>query len=103
MKSDRQPLILLDLNVGTIDVLMMMAEGNPGAAGVLAQLYNTADDGFLDVLRLDDMNMRGEQIWCGYKYYCGENIDLFRAAIRDRDPQMIAFVNELLKQGERAR
>lgn len=78
-----------------MDVLMEMSEGNPGAISVLAQLLEgNPMDGFTSILALDDMNMRGSQIWVGYKDYCGQDIDKFRAAIKSRDQMMVDTVNE---------
>lgn len=70
-----------------IDTLVLMAEGNPGAISVLTQIE------LIDVFHLDDMNMRGAQIWVAYKDYCREIIKDFSKAIRARDQKMIELVN----------
>ena len=76
-----------------LQLLMKMSEGNPGAATVLAQLFQT-DLGIMSVLSLDDMNIRGSQIWIGYKDYCKQDIDKFKQAIQARDPEMVAVINK---------
>lgn len=75
------------------DTLIQMSEGNPGAVSVLVQLIKDDPMGFIDVLNLDDMGMRGSQIWIAYKDHCKEDIGAFRKALRDRDPAMVATVN----------
>lgn len=75
-------------------VIVTMAEGNPGALTVLMQLVKDDPMGFMDVLNLDDMDMRGPQIWIAYKDHCKGDIEAFRKAVRDRDPEMVKTVNE---------
>lgn len=45
------------------------------------------------ILNLDDMNIRGSQIWLGYKDHCGQDLEVFKKAIDDRDPKMIELIN----------
>ena len=82
----------IDLTDNLVEVIVKMAEGNPGAVTVLAQLAKDPI-GLMDILHLDDMNMRGPQIWIGYKDHCKSDLEAFRKAIRDRDPAMVATVN----------
>jgi hypothetical protein len=37
--------------------------------------------------------MRGPQVWVGYKDHCGQDIDKFIAAVKNRDPDMVKTVN----------
>lgn len=96
----RRPISMDD---SILSVLEIMCEGNPGAGVALAQLM-TDPIGLIDVLHLDDMNMRGPQIWVGYKH-CEQNVERFRQAIRDRSEAMVAAVNLRCEpqMGERAR
>lgn len=82
------------------DLVVTMAEGNPGALTVLMDMLRD-DDGanIFDVLHLDDMNMRGAQIWAGYKYACGQNLETFQNKIRNRDQEMIDKVNQIMSAG----
>jgi hypothetical protein len=90
--SLREPLDLAD---SLTDVVFKMSEGNPGAVNVLSQILNKDQmAGMMNILSLDDMNMRGPQIWVGYKDHCGEDIDTFINKIRGRDLQMLKAVNE---------
>jgi hypothetical protein len=89
--AERKALQLTD----TFEQFMMkMSEGNPGALTVLMQIVDRDPAlGMLQILNLDDMNMRGCQIWVGYKDHCGEDIDRFIEAMKSRDPQMVEVVN----------
>lgn len=85
----------LTLETSVMEALITMSEGNPGAASVLAKLMQKYNEmGFMAALHLDDMNMRGSQIWVGYKDYCGQDLEKFFAALTSRDPAMVAKVNE---------
>ncbi len=76
------------------DVLIMMSEGNPGALSAMIKLLQRDQTfGFIRILSLDDMGMRGSQIWIGFKDHCKEDIEAFEKAIDDRDPAMVATVN----------
>lgn len=87
----REPINLME---NTKAVLIKMSEGNPGAITVLMGLIGRDDpSALMTVLSLDDMNMRGGQIWVGYKDYCGEDIEKFAQCINDRDSGMVAVVN----------
>jgi len=78
-----------------MEVVTTMGEGNPGGLTVVVKLMETDKElGFLDVLSLDDMNIRGSQIWVGFKDFAGEDIEVFRQAIRDRNPDMISKIND---------
>jgi len=88
---NREPINLSD---STQDTLVKMSEGNPGAISVLMQLLQRDDPAALmTLLSLDDMNMRGPQIWVGYKDHCGSDIELFAEKIGARDQGMVDVVN----------
>jgi hypothetical protein len=89
--NEREPIGLQD----TVMVMMLkMAEGNPGAITAMSELMRRgADGGVFDILSLDDMNIRGTQIWVGYSDYCGKDIEKFAQCIKDRDKEMIAAIN----------
>ena len=78
---------------GPMNLAVTMSEGNPGAASVIGQLLQD-DTGFMKLLGLDDMNIRGTQIWVGYKDHCGEDIEKFKAAIHERDADMVETINK---------
>lgn len=80
-------------------MVVQMSEGNIGAVTVLMQLLEQdALKGVVHILNLDDMNIRGSQIWIGYKDHCGENIEKFKECLSDRDQEMVNVIN---LEGER--
>lgn len=76
-------------------IMVKMSEGNPGALSVLVQMREKQGEmAFMEMLSLDDMNIRGSQIWLGYKDHCGEDIDKFLKCVKDRDDEMVKTINE---------
>lgn len=84
----------LELEDTGLDTLVKMSEGNPGAITAITQLLNEGIENYFLILGLDDMNIRGSQIWQVYKYYCEEDVEKFKKVIQDRDADMIQFLNE---------
>lgn len=78
----------------TREVIMMMSEGNPGALNVLIELLKD-EMGLIDILNLDDMGMRGSQIWVAYKNHCKCDLEALKKALRDRDQALVDAVNTL--------
>lgn len=77
----------------TFDLIVQMAEGNPGAVNALAALMKDDEMALMRILDLDDMGMRGSQIHVALKDHCKGDIEKFRKALLDRDPAMVATVN----------
>lgn len=76
------------------EIACLLSEGNPGALSVLMQVYKKQGEGyFLFMLNLDDMNIRGPQIWIGYKDFAKENIDTFINAVTSQSQEMIDVIN----------
>lgn len=85
----------LTLEDNGLSIIFKMAEGNPGAVkGLTALIEDDFMSGNMLMLGLDDMNIRGSQIWTAYKHYCNEDIEKFKEVIHKRDADMVAFVNE---------
>lgn len=82
-----------------VDILVLMAEGNPGALNVLAALVKSGEDGIMIPLHLDDMNIRGTQIWVGFKDYCKQDLNAFIKAVSERDEKMLAHINAVGLEG----
>lgn len=89
------------LGVGTImEDIFKMAEGNPGAVTAIAAIMKAQGEmGYLTLLALDDMNIRGAQIWVGYKDVCGHDTAKFIALIEARDQSLIEKINEAFGGG----
>jgi len=84
----------LNVNESVANVAAQMCEGNPGAIAALSSILTKRDDGLLVVLSLDDMNIRGCQIWVAYKDWAGGDVDKLAKGAFDRDQSMIDMVNE---------
>lgn len=88
----REKITLEDTGLNTI---FKMSEGNPGAVkGLTSLIQDDPTNGLMLMLGLDDMNIRGSQIWSAYKHYCNEDIEKFKEVIHNRDKDMVEFVNE---------
>jgi hypothetical protein len=91
------------LNFSDMDAaVFQMSENNVGALRVLVELSKLPNmDGFGLLLDLDDMNMRGAQIWVGYKYHCGENLEKFKTASFKRGTHRFAdYEAECMQRGK---
>jgi hypothetical protein len=85
----------INLDGDTMDLLTTMAEGNPGGLTVMMKLLeNDPIVGLAHILHLNDMNIRGTQIWVGYKDHCKSDLQVFIQAIKDRDEAMIDTINK---------
>ena len=73
--------------------IVVMSEGNPGATTVLVKFVQDDIMGLFDILNLDDMNIRGSQIWLAYKDYCGEDMELLKELVKGRDAGLVEAVN----------
>ena len=84
----------IGLGLSPHELIGKMSEGNPGAIATMTQLAD------MKLVRaLDDMNMRGCQIWAAYKDFAGQDIDKLKSAIKIRDPAMIKKVNQVCIYG----
>lgn len=94
----------LDLNDTMIETIMKMTDGNPGAIVGLTSMLKADKTGGMLLLGLDDMNIRGSQIWEAYKYLYHEDGEKFAKAVSKRDPKMVDFINQELASvgGEKA-
>ena len=86
--KDRKPIQLTDT---MMDTMVKMSEGNPGGLRVLLEVYSKDP---LMILGLDDMNIRGWQIWVGYKDFCKCDLDLFIEKIKERSGDMVDIINQ---------
>lgn len=94
----------IELNDSVFDVIYKMSEGLPGAIVGITELMKSDEAGFMLLLGLDDMNIRGSQIWQAYKYLYNEDGKKFAEAVRKNDKKMVDFINEELASvgGEKA-
>jgi hypothetical protein len=85
----------LKLDGTVLDLVLTMSEGNPGALSVLMSFIENKNGATaFDVLHLDAMNMRGSQIYVGFKDFAHGDMPTFIKAIRARDPLLVQVVND---------
>ena len=83
----------LELDDTLEDILKKMCEANPAALRVMIDLVKRDPAvGLVDLFHMDDMGMRGPAIWVGFKDHCGEDLELFSEAIKNRDAAMVNTV-----------
>lgn len=79
-----------NLNMTTMDVVKVMAGGNPGALTVCIKLLQQGDQidpqsavgGFGSIMMLDTLDIYEHRIWMFYKDVCGENLSVMCAVMR---------------------
>ena len=85
----------------TMDMIVEMSEGNPGAATVIGSLLQENPmESMMALLDLDDMNIRGSQIWVAYKDCCGQDLNLLKKKIKSRDNDMVDKINKECMYGD---
>ena len=94
--EEREP---IDPILSPQDMIMLMGEGNPGAMTVLAHMMGTSAENLPLILDLDDMNIRGTQIWVGYKLHCEQDLKRFIQCVKDRDEKMVEAINTEGRRG----
>jgi hypothetical protein len=70
------------LDTTPMDIMVMLAEGNPGAASVLGKMFNQGEaidpdsalGGMSGLFALDTLGIYGSHIWVLYKDICGQNL-----------------------------
>lgn len=87
----------ININGSVLDMLVLISEGNPGAATVLSRIMNKYDAGAMSIFDLDDMNIRGTQVWVAFKDVCNEDLDMLCERIKKRDPAIVDAVNAEMK------
>lgn len=94
----------IELDDSLLDTIYKISEGIPGALVGINKLIQSDKAGFMLLLSLDDMNIRGSQIWQAYKYLYNEDAEKFVKAVKNRDEKMVNFINEEMASvgGEKA-
>ncbi|MET3485434.1 hypothetical protein [Methylobacterium sp. 1973] len=86
------------------DPILPLIEGNPGALRVLGELSQKIEGihFWMFVLDLDDMNIRGSQIWVADKDVCNTDLDVLIKRVKGRDATLAEAINKVCPDGERA-
>jgi hypothetical protein len=79
------------------EAIREIADGDPDALGLLRAMIICHPSESLDLLlTLEDMNIRGPRVGCAYAEFAHRRSEAFVAAIRERNPEMVATVNRLM-------
>ncbi len=94
----------IELGDTMLDTIYKISEGVPGAIVGITKLMESDEAGFMLLLGLDDMNIRGSQVWEAYKYLYNEDAKKFAEAVKNRDKNMVDFINQEMASvgGEKA-
>lgn len=94
----------IELEDTMFDTIYKISEGVPGAIVGITKLMESDEAGFMLLLGLDDMNIRGSQVWEAYKYLYNEDAKKFAEAVKNRDKNMVDFINQEMASvgGEKA-
>lgn len=94
----------IELEDTIFDGIYKISEGVPDAIVGITKLVESDEAGFMLLLDLDDMNIRGSQVWEAYKYLYNEDAKKFAEAVKNRDEKMVNFINEEMASvgGEKA-
>ena len=91
MATEERKALRLDMTIK--DMILEMSEGNPGAINIMMSVATSREglDSMLFLMNLDDMNIRGSQIYIGFKDYClytmqAEERELAKKGKRDPEP-----------------
>lgn len=79
---------VIQLTDSVVQACVKMADGNPGAATVAAQLIENGPMGIIDLCHADDLGLRGSLLWQAFKN-CGQKVDVLRDALRARNRKLL--------------
>lgn len=87
----------LDTSLLYKDMVAFLCEGNPGAINAMIALRSETGSlakAMLTLIGMDEMNIRGPQIWVMYKYVCGGDVNKMYECVKARDPEAVAHINK---------
>lgn len=82
----------IELEDTMFDAIYKISEGVPGAMVGITKLMESDEAGFMLLLGLDDMNIRGSQVWEAYKYLYNEDAKKFAETVKNRDKNMVDLI-----------
>jgi len=90
----------INLEMTPMDAIVKMADGNPGAVTVMCELLKPdLAEGFMDICRLDDLELHGPDIWLAFKDICGSDIKTLRDRLRNNYHKLSEDVQRLHREG----
>lgn len=85
------------------EVIKIMSEASEEAEKIIRSMIQPAEsqwEALKLLLTADDMNIRGGQFVIAFKVYFENDIDKFRIAIQNRDPNLVTFLNSTATSAE---
>lgn len=73
---------LTDPNMTLEEVIITMADGNPGAIACMMQMMNNSPMAMLDILYLDSMEIYGEKIYMLWNDCCNKDMEKLDATLK---------------------
>ncbi len=67
-------------NMSTLDMVMTMCEGNPGALNVIMQMMRDPRS-LMDILLCDSLDIRGSKLYMLYNDCCNKNNEKFKRTL----------------------
>ncbi|QRM29046.1 hypothetical protein [Microvirga sp. VF16] len=77
------------------ELITVVSEGHPDSVDILFLVFQHATFPAAVLLDLDDMNMRGKQIWLAFHQVCDGRITHFILRVTCRDVALVSTVNAL--------
>lgn len=75
------------------EAVVHLSEGNPDAINVMMATLAYMPNAHQLLRRLDEMNIRGRQVFVMFRDICGGNDDTFRTALLMRDALIVDALN----------
>jgi hypothetical protein len=89
---------VIDEHDSSLEAVVKMAEGNPGAINVMMQLLKDESiNGALSIYWLDNLKIRGWRIWFAFKDCCQQDLHKLYNCLIHQDQTMIDKINEYAK------
>ncbi len=75
----------LTANDTTMDLMVKMGEGNPGAMMACMELFKMGSSGVVTILNLDDIGLYGEKLYMLWSDCCGRDAEKVVKVVKARN------------------
>lgn len=92
---------VLGKNDSTLEAVVKMAEGNPGAINVLMEMLKDEEiNGALAIYWMDQLQIRGWRIWFAFKDCCEQDLHKLFECLLSQDKDMLKKIDDYAEMGE---
>lgn len=77
-----------------VETIVKMAEGNPGAATVMANMLMKGM--IIGIFALDELEIYGPSVWVAYKDCCGSDLDKLNERLEKLDTTLLAEIDKAM-------